>query len=127
LIQIWPDSFDPRKLTFFSNWNGSVLNFAEAPDGTERVFYFGYLNDNGESRICRAVAVIEEHNKFSLETSSMLWRIAEISVERQDKWIVFSREQNDLSTEGLEDFLVDSKNFLKHFRDEGDRLNSNKN
>ena len=125
MIRDLPYPFNPEQLTFFSRANENIFNVTEAYDGSAKRFSFGFSCDRAEARESRAVAVIEELQEFVLETNSMLWRVAEIDVERQNQWVVFSRIQNDLSVEKLTDFLDDSKNFLEHLRDEGKRLNLN--
>jgi hypothetical protein len=120
-----PTSLDVKKLSFISRWHGEFINFTDRYIGPPQTFLFGYRDEGTESSISRGVVIIEESKRFPLETRSMLWRVAEIKVERQHEWLIFSRIQNDLSPEALESLRVDSQHFLEHLRDEGKRLNLN--
>ncbi len=115
--------FAPKRISFYSRWNGECVNATELYDRPSRTIVFGYFEPNSETDVSRAAVVIEEPACFELETRSMIWRIAEISVERHDGWIVFSRKQNDLSPDALSDFANDSRGFLEHLKDEHKRLN----
>jgi hypothetical protein len=120
---VLPPSLDLNKLDFFSRWYGEFTNVYEIGDDPINTFCFGYWYPGSESEHSRAVCVIEEHERFSLQTRSYFWRIAEIDIERQDDWLVFSRQQEDLSSDALRSFLADCKNLSEHLRDEGKRLN----
>ena len=118
-----PESLKLKKISFVALWSYDVLNLTTNFENSKRSYSFGYLYDDGETeKISRACTVIEHREIFSLETRSMIWQIAEIDVERQNEWLIFSRQQNDLSREALSEFLVDSRNYLEHFRDEHERL-----
>lgn len=69
-----------------------------------------------------AIAVTLEPTRVPLVSrSSTLWRAAEIRVERKDDVLIFTREQDDLTQDGLEDFLKDCSNYLQHLREEAVR------
>jgi len=119
---ILPASLDLKGLSFFSRWYGSFTNVYEVCVDPVRIFCFGYWFPNSDSEPNRAVCIIEEHEKFSLKTRSFLWSMAEITIERQNDWLIFSREQDDLSADQLSSFVTDSKSLLEHLRSEGKRL-----
>jgi hypothetical protein len=116
---------NPKRLSFFSRWNGEVASWTEVRKGSIIAVIFGYIDQGGETETLKAVAAIWDSSRFSLETRSMIWNIAEIKVKRQNEWVVFSRNQNDLSPSALEEFLLDSANFLEHLKDESKRLHLN--
>jgi hypothetical protein len=118
-VQGFPPSLDLKKLSFFSRWYGNVSSFTEVPDPDAKIFCFGYSYDTGETSGSIAAIVVEEHEKFSLEVRSAIWRIAEIHIERNGEWLVLWRDQKDLSREALLDFVVDAKNLIGHLRDQG--------
>jgi hypothetical protein len=118
-----PQVLDWSKVSFHSRWNSSVINFAETYK-PEREIFFGYVRHGGENDESRVVSVIKSTERLSIETRSTFWQISEIKCERHSDWIIFSRIQNDLSNDALLDFVSDSRNFLKHLRDEDKRLNT---
>ena len=61
---------------------------------------YGFFQDSSEGGTrSLAIAAVEEATLLRLSTRSSLWRVAEIEVERRCDWLVFSRNQKDLSIE----------------------------
>jgi hypothetical protein len=122
-----PPTLDLNRLSFFSRWSGDFTNVYEVDGTSAKTFCFGYWYPSRDFPDNRAVCVIEEHESFRVTTNSALWQISEMSVERQNGWLIFSRLQDELSMDDLDSFLTDSRNFLEHLRSEGKRFASEKN
>jgi hypothetical protein len=85
--------------------------------------FYGYRQDSSDGPPShRAVVAVEEATELPTRMQiSALWRTAEIDVQRRKDWIVFSRSQEDLTSEGLKDFSNDCASYLEYLLEEAVR------